>query len=91
MARLELEPRFSRYPFERSTTELPSHVSTGYISACLIRFVPESARNHVGTDETFPLLLAARERNHTEPSNVTGAEKEQCPTETRNLGLLLTV
>ena len=35
------------------------------ISPCLIRFVPESAWNHAGTDETVPLLLAARARTHT--------------------------
>ena len=42
---------------------------------CLIRFVPESARNHVGTDEPVSLLLAARARTLTDPQNVTGAEK----------------
>ena len=45
------------------------------ISPCLNRFVPESARNHAGTDETVPLLLAARARTHTEPPNVTGRKK----------------
>ena len=35
------------------------------ISPCLIRFVPESARNHAGTDETVPMLLAARVWTHT--------------------------
>ena len=67
--------------------------STGYISPCFIRFVPNSARNHVGTDETFSirLLLAARARTHTEPPNVTGAEKEHGPTGTRTQGLSLIV
>ena len=62
-------------------------------SPCLIRFVPESARNHAGTDETvsFRLLLAARARTHTEPPNVTGVEKERGPTGTRTKGLSLTV
>ena len=45
------------------------------IYPCLIRFVPEPARNHVGTDETVSLLLAARARTHTEPPNVIGEEK----------------
>ena len=60
-------------------------------SPCLIRFVPESARIHAGTVETVPLLLAARARTHTEPPNVTGAEKERGPTGTRTQGLSLTV
>ena len=41
VARPGLEPRVS-------ITVLPSHT----FPACLIRFVPESARNHAGTDET---------------------------------------
>ena len=67
--------------------------STGYISPCLIRFVPKSARKHAGTDDTisFRLLLAARGRTHTEPLNVKGAEKECAPTGTRTQGLSLTV
>ena len=66
VARPELEPRVSRLPCKHSTTELSSHMSTGYISPYLIRYVPKSARNHAGTDETvsFRLLLAARARTH---------------------------
>ena len=61
------------------------------ISPCLNRFVPESARNHAGTDETVPLLLAARARTHTEPPNVTGEEKAHGPTGTRTQDLSHTV
>ena len=45
------------------------------ISICLIRFVPESTRNHAGTDETVPLLPAAQTWTHTEQQNVKGEEK----------------
>ena len=67
VVRPELELRVSRLPCQHSTTELPSHMSTGYFFPYLIRYVPESARNHVGTDETvsFRLLLAARARTHS--------------------------
>ena len=84
MARPGLEPRTSRRPCEHSdhwATEPHGRPLT--ISPCLIRFVPESARNHAGTDETVPLLLAARARTHTEPPNVTGEEKIHGPTGTR--------
>ena len=93
VARSGLQPRVSRLPCEHFTTELSSHMSTGYIFPCLIRFIPESARNHAGTDETvsFRLLLAARARTHTEPPNVTGPEKDRDPTGTRTQGLSLTV
>ena len=56
----------------------------------LLRFIPESARNSVGTDETVPLLLAARARTHIEPPNVTGEEKAHGPTGTRTQDLLQT-
>ena len=36
-------------------------------SPCLIRFVSESAQNHARTDETVPLLFAARAWAQTEP------------------------
>ena len=65
MAQPRLEPRTPRRPCEHSdhwATE--PHGRPGTISPCLIRFVPESARNHAGTDETVPLLLAARARIH---------------------------
>ena len=58
---------------------------------CLIKFVPESARNHAGTDETVPLLLAARARTHTEPPNVIGEEKAHGPTGTQTQDLSQTV
>ena len=67
------EPRTSRTPCEHSdhwATE--PHGRPATMSPCLIRFVPESARNHAGTEETVPLLLAAQVRTHTEPPNVTG-------------------
>ena len=67
-------------------TELP-HGRPVTISPCLIRFVPESARNHSGTDETVPLLLAAQARTHTEAPNDTGEEKAHGPTGTRTQDL----
>ena len=83
-ARPGLESRTPRTPCEHSdhwATE--SHGQPATISPCLIRFVPESARNHDGTDETVPSLLAARARTHTEPPNVTGDEKAYGLTGTR--------
>ena len=88
MARPGLEPRTSRRPCEHSdhwATE--PHGRPATISPCLIRFVPESARNHAETDETIPLLLAAQARTHTEPPNVTGEEKAHGPTGTRTQDL----
>ena len=41
----------------------------------LKRFIPESTRNHAGTDETVPWLPAAQTWTHTEPQNVNGEEK----------------
>ena len=92
MARPGLEPWTSRRPCEHSdhwATE--PHGRPVTISPCLIRFVPESARNHVGTDETVPMLLAARARTHTEPPNVTGEEKAHGSTGTRTQDLSQTV
>ena len=65
-----------------------AHGSTGtrtqdQISSCLNRIVPESSRNHAGTEETVPLLLAVRARTHTEPPNITGEKKAHGPTGTR--------
>ena len=92
MAQPGLEPRTSRIPCEHSdhwATE--PHGQPVTISPCLIRFVPEPARNHAGTDETVPLLLAAQARTYTEPPNVTGAEKAHGPTGTRTQDLSHTV
>ena len=58
------------------------HGRPATISPCLNRFVPESARNRAGTDETVP-LLAARARTHTETPNATWEEKAYGPTGTR--------
>ena len=53
-------------PFGMALVHCPGAFSSPVtISPCLIRFVPESARNHAGTDETVPLPLAARARTHT--------------------------
>ena len=43
----------------------------------LIRFIPESTRNHAGTDETIPLLPAAQTWAHTVPQNVKREEKSE--------------
>ena len=61
------------------TTELKSHTHRRpvTISICLIRFIPESTRNHAGTDETVPLLPAAQTWTHTEPQNVKGRKHFQ--------------
>ena len=75
-ARPGLEPRTSRRPCEHSdhwATE--PHGRPATISPCLIRFVPESARNHAGTDETVLLLLAARARPHTGHQMSQGRKK----------------
>ena len=65
------------YRARTQTTELKSHTHRRplTISICLTRFIPESTRNHVGTDETVPLLPAAQTWTHTEPQNVKGEEK----------------
>ena len=65
--------------------------SARYNSPYFNRFVPESAQNHGGNNETVSLLPAARAWAHTEPSNVTGKEKERGPTGTRTQGLSLTM
>ena len=59
------------------TTELKSHTHRRpvTISICLIRFIPESTRNHAETDETVPVLSAAQTWTHTEPQNVKGEVK----------------
>ena len=67
------------------------HGRPATISPCLNRFVPESARNRAGTDETVPLLLVARAWTHTEPPNVTGEKKAHGPTGTRTQDLSQTV
>ena len=64
------------YRARTQTTELKSHTHRRHmtISICLIRFIPESTRNHAGADETVPLLPAAETWTHTEPQNVKGEE-----------------
>ena len=92
MARPELQPRVSRLPCKHSTSELLSHMSTGYISPYLIRFVPESARNHAGTDETATFQVAALSPSSDPhwPPYVTGAKNEHGPIGTRTQGLSFT-
>ena len=65
------------YRARTKTTKLKSHTHRRpvTISICLIRFIPESTRNHAGTDETVPLLPAAQTWKHTEPQNVKWEEK----------------
>ena len=65
------------YRARTQTTELKSHTHRRpvTISICFISFIPESTRNHAGTDETVPLLPAAQTWTHTEPQNVKGEEK----------------
>ena len=65
------------YRARTQTTELKSHTHRRpvTISICLIRFIPESTRNHAGTDETVPLVPAAQTGTHTEPQNVKVEEK----------------
>ena len=66
MSLMMFEPRTSRRPceyYDQWATE--PHGRPVAISPFLIRSVPESARNHARTDETVPLLLAARARTHT--------------------------
>ena len=67
------------YRARTQTTELKCHTHRQpvTISICLIRFIPESTRNHDGTDETVPLLPAAQTWNRTEPQNVKGEENCQ--------------
>ena len=71
------------YRARSQTTELKSHTHRRpvTISICLIRFIPESTRNHFGTDETISLLPAAQTWTHTEPQNIKGEE---------NLNIILT-
>ena len=65
------------YRARTQPTELKSrtHRRPVTILICLIRFIPESNRNHAGTEETFPLLPAAKTWTHPEPQNVKGEEK----------------
>ena len=65
------------YRARTQTIELKSHTHRRPVTIfiCLIRFIPESTRNHAGTDETVPLLSAAQTWTHTEPQNVKGEEK----------------
>ena len=92
MALPGLEPRSSRLPSQHYATELSSHLVDQLHRSlhsppppCLIRIVPESSRNHAGTDETD------QARAHIEPTNVTGEEKESGSTWTRTQCLSLTV
>ena len=87
-ARPGLEPRTPRRSCEYSDHwAIGPHGRPVTSFPCLIRFVPESARNHAGTDETVPLLLAARARTHTELPNVTGVKKAHGPIGTRTQDL----
>ena len=65
------------YRARTQSTELKSHTHRRpvTISNCLIRFIPESTRNHAGTDETVPLLPAALTWTHIEPKTFKGEEK----------------
>ena len=64
------------YRARTQTTALKSHSHRRpvTVSICLIRCIPESTRNHAGTDETVPLLPEAQTWTHTEPQNVKGEE-----------------
>ena len=76
MAQLGLEPRTSCRSCELSDNWATGpHNGPVTISPCLIRFVRESARNHAGTDETVPLLLAARAPIHTGNQMSQGRKK----------------
>ena len=58
--------RASHIPSEHSDHwDTEPHGRPMTISFCLIRFVLESARSHAETNETVPMLLAARARTHT--------------------------
>ena len=56
MARPGLEPRTSRIPCEHSSQLSYRATRSTCDNFPLLRFVPESARNRAGTDETVPLL-----------------------------------
>ena len=91
MARPGLEPMVSRLPCEHSdnwATEPHGRLLT--FSPCLIRFVPESARNNGGT--TKHALFGARCPSR-EPtlSHQMSQGKNRGPTGTRTQGLSLTV
>ena len=90
MARQKLEPRTSRIPCKHSehwATEPQGRHLT--ISPCLIRFVSECARNHAGTDETVPLLLAARARTPTLADKCHRGGKSTWPDRESNPGPLV--
>ena len=77
-----LEPRTSRIPCGHSdhwATEPHSRLMT--ISPCLIRFIPESARNHPWRDETVSLLLAAQTLSHTGHQMSQGRKKHMAQLE----------
>ena len=59
----------------RVSLACPISYNWSIIVICLIRFIPESTRNHAGTEETVPLLPAAQTWAHTEQQNVKGEEK----------------
>ena len=65
------------YRARTQTTELKcrTHRRPVTVSICLIRFIPESTRQHAGTDETICLLSAAQTWTPTEPHNVKREEK----------------
>ena len=58
----DLNRRPLAYRATTQTTELKSYTQRRpvTISICLIRFIPESTRNHAGTDKTVSLLPAAQ-------------------------------
>ena len=75
MARSGLEPRTSRIPCEHSDHRASEpHGRPVTISLCLTRFVPESARDHAGTDPHWR-------------TNVTGEKNAHGPTGTRKQDL----
>ena len=89
MAWLGLEPRTSRIPCEHSDHWVTEpHGRPVIISPCLIGFVPESARNNAGTDETVSLLLAAKARPHTGHQMSQGRKKVHGPIGDSNPGPL---
>ena len=87
-----LEPRASRLLCEYSAnwaTEPFGRPLT--FSPCIIRFVPESARNNGGT--TTHVLFDARcpNRESTLSHQISQGRKNRSPTRTRSQGLRLTV
>ena len=80
------------HPARTQSAELKSHTHGRpvTISIRLIRFIPESTRNHAGTDETVPLLPTAQTWAHTQPQNVSGGKMSVIftPAEDRTLDSL---